>query len=560
MTSIDLILIASYFLGLLWIGYHYSRKVRANPGQMFVAGRQSPWWVSGLSSYMTMFSSGTFVVWGGVAYEMGFVAISIMMAYGVAAFLAGWTIASSWRRMGFSTAADFILTRYGERVFQFYTWFRIGTCFTYGLTLYALAVMVAPLIPVPDSFGFAFLQDPETGNLSVVWACIVLGAIIVTYTLSGGLWAVLMTDTIQFFVLTVSVILVTFLSLDHIGGIDNLIDNAPAGFFALTNSEFTWVFLFGWVIIHLFQIGAEWPFIQRHSCVPTEKDARKACYLFGFLYLTTPFLWMTPPMIYRILNAGADPEKAYILMSQQVLPAGMIGLMIAALFSATASMISSVLNIYSSVITEDVYKRLINPGANQAQIIRISRIVVVLLGIYMISGSLIIPMLTSYRNWLLVFASLVTPSLLLPTLWAIWSRHVRPSAVWWSLLITISIGLPAKLFLLEGSRVLDLAIGNLIPLAVLLFYEIRRGPPAEGYATLQQAIKRNRESEVSLPADGKQALRVISGALIFLAVLLFLAAVMTDEKQIWIGTTAFILVAFGGLTYRQSLTPTESTK
>ncbi len=66
MTSLDYLVLTGYVLGIFAIGGVFSRKIKTS-SDMFAAGGQSPWWVSGLSGFMTMFSAGTFVVWGGIA-------------------------------------------------------------------------------------------------------------------------------------------------------------------------------------------------------------------------------------------------------------------------------------------------------------------------------------------------------------------------------------------------------------------------------------------------------------------------------------------------------------
>ena len=78
-------------------------------------------------------------------------------------------------------------------------------------------------------------------------------------------------------------------------------------------------------------IGGEWAFVQRYLCVSTQASAKKVAWLFGALYLTTPLLWMIPPMVFRTIQPNADPEQAYILACQAVLPAGALGLMLAAM-------------------------------------------------------------------------------------------------------------------------------------------------------------------------------------------------------------------------------------
>ena len=78
MEQLDYIIILLYFLGLIAVSVVMSRKIK-NSEDMFIAGRNSSWWLSGVSSYMTIFSASTFVVWGGVAYKSGLVAVVVAL-------------------------------------------------------------------------------------------------------------------------------------------------------------------------------------------------------------------------------------------------------------------------------------------------------------------------------------------------------------------------------------------------------------------------------------------------------------------------------------------------
>ena len=195
MTTEDYTVFTFYILGTLAVGLFYALKAK-NTADLFSAGGQSPWWVAGLSGFMTMFSAGTFVVWGGLAYQHGVVAIAVNLAYGVAALSVGWLVAGKWREMGLRTPAQYVELRFGRAAVRVYTWlmmvFRIIGA---GVALYALAVLLAALMPLPANH---FLADPTTGKLSVTYATLIFGVVIVAYTMAGGLWAVLMTDVLQF--------------------------------------------------------------------------------------------------------------------------------------------------------------------------------------------------------------------------------------------------------------------------------------------------------------------------------------------------------------------------
>ncbi len=121
MQTVDYLVFIAYLVGIVLVGVGLSRKNK-NAADMFAAGGESPWWTSGLSAFMTMFSAGTFVVWGGIAYQHGFVAVIINLCYGVAALLAGYFVAEHWKKLGVNTPAQFIELRFGAGAVQFYTW------------------------------------------------------------------------------------------------------------------------------------------------------------------------------------------------------------------------------------------------------------------------------------------------------------------------------------------------------------------------------------------------------------------------------------------------------
>ena len=118
MQAIDYLVIILYVLGIVGAGMVFANKMKSSK-DMFVAGGQSPWWVSGLSAFMTMFSAGTFVVWGGIAYKYGAVAIAINLCYGVSALLVGWFLASVWRKAGVDSAAEFLRLPSADRSSSF---------------------------------------------------------------------------------------------------------------------------------------------------------------------------------------------------------------------------------------------------------------------------------------------------------------------------------------------------------------------------------------------------------------------------------------------------------
>lgn len=535
MLTVDYFVLSVYLIGIFLVGLFLSSKNKSSE-DMFAAGGESPWWTSGLSSFMTMFSAGTFVVWGGIAYQHGVVAVIINLCYGVAALLVGFFVAGHWKRMGVKTPAEFIELRFGASAVQFYTWammvFRIVGV---AVSLYSLSIVLVAMMPLEAGNP---LRDPETGNLSLMWAIVIFGGIVVIYTMAGGLWAVLMTDVLQFIVLNLAVLFIVPLAFGSVGGVGAFIDKAPEGFFALTSDKYTVFFLVGWVLIHFFMIGAEWAFAQRFICVSSEKDAKKSCFLFGGLYLCSPLLWLLPPMIYRTIDPNADPQEAYILACRAVLPAGMVGLMVAAMFSATASMVSSQLNVFAGVLTDEMYRRLLRPDATDRHLVHVGRLFTVVLGAVLIGVSLLIPYLGGAEKVVVAITSLMVGPLLAPTIWGLFSRRIGIRAIWTTVAISfvlgliLKIGLGANGFLVSGSTAafaewlqangttVDLIIGVVIPVSILTIMHYSGGTTSAGWTRVEQQVSQVMAAGKVTQASALPAL-IVGGCLLLCALLMF---------------------------------------
>lgn len=509
MQAADYLVIVLYIVGIVGAGMVFARKMKSSK-DMFAAGGQSPWWVSGLSAFMTMFSAGTFVVWGGIAYQYGFVAVAINMCYGISALLVGWFLAGHWRKLGVDSAAEFLQLRFGPSIVQFYTWFQ-GTVgiFSIGASIYALSKIACALMPLPEGH---LLADPSTGLLSVPFTSVMLCMMVIAITFTGGLWAVLMTDVLQFIILAVSVVFVVPLILMKVGGWNSFIAQAPEGFTSPVAADFTWAFMVGWIIIHFFKIGAEWSYVQRYTCVPSEKGARKVAYLFGVLYLVSPIIWMLPALVYRTIEPGQDVEQAYILACELVLPAGMMGLMVAAMASATASVATSQLNVYAGAFTTEVYKKLIDPGADESRLVLVGRVLTVVLGGIVIAGSLLVPRY-GYTHFIIDTTTLLTGPLVLPTIWGMFSKKIGVKAVWGATLfgfiaaVIVKFGLSEAGFLTNISvlqpisdwvtahqRIADLTSGIMTPLVALAILEVMAKTEHPGWARAMDSMRSFHES------------------------------------------------------------------
>ncbi|QNN25208.1 Na+:solute symporter [Planctomycetales bacterium ZRK34] len=560
MIGVDYLVLTLYMLGVLAVGLLFARLNRS-ASDMFAAGGQSPWWASGLSGFMTMFSAGTFVVWGGIAYKFGFVAVAINLCYGVAALAVGYFVAGRWKRLGIRTPAQFIGLRYGRTALHFYTWsmmvFRIVGV---AVAMYSLAVVLVALMPLGEGNP---LRDPATGHMSLTWAIVIFGGIVVVYTMVGGLWAVLMTDVLQFIVLNLAVIFVVPLMFMRTGGVAGFVQDAPPNFFHLTGGGYTWIFLAGWCAIHFFMVGADWAFVQRFICVPNERDARKSSYLFGVLYLVSPLLWLLPPLIWRVrhpLAPGATSaeidhaaEQAYIMACQSVLPAGMVGLMVAAMFSATASMVSSQLNVFAGVLTSDIYERLINPQATQRRLVWIGRVFTVVLGATLLGIALAIPYLGGAEKVIVGITSLLVGPLMAPTLWGLFFRRINAKAVFITSGVCFAAGFLVKYgiqsqWLTDHAKTMDILLGVALPVVVLEIIRALGRSTSAGWQRVENFETAERAAAVKTTANRLPAI-VVAWAMGLCGLLMAGLAINDPEDRGLLALFAITLWALAATVY-----------
>mgnify|MGYP002516494909 FL=1 len=537
MVGIDYIVIVLYFLGLIAVSVLVSRSIKSS-ADMFIAGRNSSWWLSGMSTYMTLFSASTFVIWGGVAFRSGFVAVLIGNILGFASFFVGRYLSGKWREMKIKSPGEYLTIRFGKRSLNFYTLLGIiGRGFHTAVALYAIAIVMSTLMTLPQGH---FMAD-ASGHLAVSWAIVILGIITLLYTILGGFLAVLMTDVIQFGVLITVVIFMIPLSINAIGGLDNFVANAPEGYFTPVSAEYPWFWLILWFFVNSFTIGGDWPFVQRYISVPTVSDARKSTYLVGALYLLTPLIWYFPAMVFRQIEPTANPEQAYILMSDHVLMKGMLGVMLAAMVSATLSTVSGTLNVFANVFTYDIYGQK-HPEVGEKGLIRIGRIFTFAFGAAIIALALLIPYAGGAEKVVVTILTMIIGPLYIPSVWGVFSKRLTQKHLLTAMIITYACGIFGLAFKFSDAvranfewinpNVLESVIGTVVPVILLAIMELwakHKGTIDPGYARVQAILDPQADTEPS--AEMKRATKRYSHMAVtcFVVTLLAIAALLVQQ-------------------------------
>ncbi len=520
--SLDTIVIFVFSAFILCIGLLFSRTGR-NIKSFFAGGEAVPWTIGGLSLFMSFFSAGTFVAWGSIAYKYGWVSVTIQWTMAFGALVAGLFIAPRWKRTGNLTAAEFIQQRLGETVKRLYVnIFMAVSLFLKGAVLYPVAKLVSVSLDLP-----------------LIPCTIVLGIMMIAYTAVGGLWAVMVTDILQFVVLTAAVLIILPLALEKAGGFNNFAANAPTGFFELLGGEYTIWFVFAFSLYHIFYIGGNWTFVQRYTSVDSPASARKVAMVFALLYIISPMVWMLPPMIYKVINPGLqglDTENAYLQICQLVLPPGLMGLMLTGMYFSTSATANTTLNVVAAVFTNDVYRSRINPAATDRKLMKIARLSSWCFGALMIVIALIVPYIGGMVEVVLSIAAITAGPLLAPPIWALFSKYLTGRASLWITLITLLINLLFKLVFpytlsFKLNRAEEMMTGVGLPLLLLLGYELYRrfaGRVADDYLQYTQNLLKLKQQKAALNSAELYAirrqnyfgLRVITFSLLFTSAML----------------------------------------
>lgn len=537
MPTIDYIVIFIFTSMILVVGLAFTRSGYSMKS-FFAAGGALPWWLSGLSLFMSFFSAGTFVVWGSIAYKYGWVAITIQWTMAIGGFVIGFFIAPKWRALNILTVGEFIGKRFGPRLKKFYS---------YVFLLLGFVTTGAFLYPVAKLFNVS------TG-WSIELSIILLGLLVILYTAAGGLWAVIVTDVLQFVILFAAVAIVVPLALGKLGGIDVFVAQTPAGFFDLVKEEYSLGFCFAILFYNIIFIGGNWAYVQRYTSVASRSDAKKVAWLFGVLYVFSPILWMLPAMIYRTMNgdlAGLEDEGAFLLMCKEVLPKGFLGLMLGGLIFATASSVNTTLNMSAAVFTNDIYKRL-RKEAKPAELLRMARISTLLFGLITIGFALLVPHFGGIVEVVLSVGAITGAPLFAPTIWALFSHRQTSFSIVVTTLLGLAINLVFKfitptLLGLYLDRAAEMLVGVFVPIGILALFEVYYAFTQDTLPATPEPTDGANHKAIDLESSQQNlfALKVLGLALVATSLLIGVLGLLVEDTPVIVLVVAFVILLVG---------------
>ena len=388
MQNLDIIVLITYVLLVTGFGCLFYRRSSDVEGFM-VAHRRLPGWVVGLSIFGTYLSSISFLALPGKAYASNWSAFVFSLSLPFAAWVATHCFIPLYRSTGDVSAYAYLERRFG-------LWARLYAMVFYLLTQLARMGTIFFLV--------ALAMETLTGwDLPSI--IIITGILVTLYTFVGGIEAVIWTDAIQSVILTLGALVSLFTIIWILpGGVGQIIDIASAadktslGSFDLTftGQGFWLVMLYG-IFINLQNFGIDQSYVQRYQTARSLADARRSVWIGALTYIPVSALFLflgTALFAFYQLDPGSLPaevtgDRVFPHFIVNELPAGLTGLVIAALFAAAMSSADTSMNSSASLLMNDVYLRLLKPQSSAASQIKFLRRMTLVLGILGTSTALL---------------------------------------------------------------------------------------------------------------------------------------------------------------------------
>lgn len=425
----DYFMIVGYFVLMLGIGLYFYRSMKGIK-DYFSGGNNIPWWLSGVSFYMSSFSVAAFIFYPSLCYRYGFVGITLLWVAIPATLFSAIFLARKWRRARIESPMEYLEHRYSPVLRQLFSWQGVPTkIIDDAIKLFAIGTFISVSL-----------------GIDMKWSIIGAGGIMLLYTFMGGLWAVAVTDFIQFIVLTAAIIIILPLSFFHAGGFSAVFENVPEGFLHFTSPEYGWGYVIFLVVMYtLAWSSVNWPLIQRYYCVPRERDAVKVGLSVIALYVFGPPLMFLPAIAGAQLLPGLeDAGTIYPELCRLLLPAGMLGLMISAMFAATMSMLSSDYNVCANVLTHDIYRRLLRQNASQRELVLVGRLTTLLVGVLALGAALLMARQGKAEDLFSIMVTLfgvATAPVAVPMILGLLSSKFSARSSLWGFVLGLTVGI-----------------------------------------------------------------------------------------------------------------------
>lgn len=431
--SIDLIVLVAYFAFLIAIGWMF-RNMTNSTSDYFRGGGKMLWWMVGATAFMTQFSAWTFTGASGKAYTDGFQVVFIFLANAFGYLMNYLYFAPKFRQLRVTTVIQAIRQRFGNTNEQVFTWASMpNSVVNAGIWLNGLAIIASTM------FGF-----------DMTATIIITGLVVLFMSVTGGAWAVIASDFMQMLVIMAVTVTVAVVALIHGGGPVNIIEQFPRDF--VMGQDMNYISLFAlwgfFIFMKQFAITNNMLNSYRYLSAKDSENAKKAALLACILMVIGPLIWFFPSwfMASQDIDLMAmHPEMGakaldttYLTFVQVYMPAGMVGLLVAAMFAATMSSMDSGLNKNSGIFVKNFYEPVLRKNqAKETELVLVSKISSTVFGILIILTALFIQSLKglSLFDTMMYVGALLSFPMLIPAFMGFFIKKTPDWAGWATLVV-----------------------------------------------------------------------------------------------------------------------------
>ena len=397
LAPLDLAIIGIYFALVFGIGFYFARRERTSE-DYFLASRNIGWFAIGASLFVSNISTEHFIGLAGSGASSGLAVGHFEWLASLILLLLGWVFVPFYLRSNVFTMPEFLERRFNR------------SCATYLASISVIAYIFTKISV--HLYAAAIVLKGVLG-WNTMTAAIILIVATGIYTIAGGLSAVIYTDLVQTLILLAGAVALTWIGLEKVGGFAGLRTALPASYFHMmrpaSDGEFPWTgIFFGAPILGIWYWCTDQVIVQRVLSARDEGHAKAGTIFAGFLKLLPVFVLVIPgliafalyPQLFPVVDGKVtNGNFAYPALIVNLLPTGLVGLMIAALLAALMGAMSSVFNSTSTMVTLDFYKKL-RPNATEAQLVSFGRIAT---GVMVVLGVLWVPFIDKLSSQLWIY-------------------------------------------------------------------------------------------------------------------------------------------------------------
>ena len=367
LTALDFAIVAMYMVILLVIGYIASVRQKKKNETLFLASHSLNWYNIGFNMWGTNVGPSSLLTFAMIGFTTGITGANVELYAFLFLLLLTMVFAPRYIASKATTMPEYMGQRYGDSTQNILAWYALLKILVSWLSLglFSGGVLVRQVLGIP------------------MWqSAIALVVFSGIFTFAGGLKAVARVNVFQMILLIAVSAIISIVGLQHVGGLSQLFEKTPAHFWNLIkpadDADFPWpALLLGYPVAAVAFFCTDQAMVQSVLGAKNLEQGQLGVNFIGWLKLLALPLFILPGILCFILFPSAKPDEAYMTMVTNLFPTGVIGLIICVLIAVLVATIGSSLNALSTVFTNDIYLKKINPGASVATQVGIGRITVV---------------------------------------------------------------------------------------------------------------------------------------------------------------------------------------